>query len=425
MFISNTFKSGLSSAYCILLMLCTVSYSVSAATQSQDNTAIEETSSEVNNSGSTGAGFGGPNSPEGQLQESEREKAAMFNWNNIFGKYEPWHEWKKEVKDDHGFHFSGHHASMYQGLSDAPQGGDDSGASGVLRMNGKWDLLNRGKKNTGSLVLTVDHRHAYTDTAPADLAIGSAGYVGLTATFFNDIGVGVVYLNWSQSLNDGDSGFIVGRYDPNDYMNILGYANPWVTFTNLSIFLNASVAFPDSSWGVGGGHWLNDQWYVVGGINDANGLVSDNLEFFDGGSEFYKYAHVGWSPSKSERYSTNVHFLVWDVDERVDVDIDAANGYAIAANWTSAGGFMPFVHYGNSNSESTFNNPSPIYQESVTLGFTQQLPFRSDQAGIAVNWGELSGGDSEQTTVEAFWNIQVAAGFAVTPDIQYLRLCHR
>ena len=75
---------------------------------------------------------------------------------------------------------------------------------------------------------------------------------------------------------------IVGRYDPNDYQNVLGYVNPWTIFSNLAINLDASVALPDSSWGIGAGHWLNDTWYVLGSINDANGAGSDDLEFFKG-----------------------------------------------------------------------------------------------------------------------------------------------
>ena len=52
----------------------------------------------------------------------------------------------------------------------------------------------------------------------------------------------IVYLNWSQALNDGKSGLIVGRYHPTDYMNVLGYANPWTTFQNLASLLDPTVA---------------------------------------------------------------------------------------------------------------------------------------------------------------------------------------
>ena len=52
-------------------------------------------------------------------------------------------------------------------------------------------------------------------------------------------------LNWQQGFNDGNTGLIVGRCDPNDYMNVLGYVNPWMIFSNLTSNLDASVAFSD------------------------------------------------------------------------------------------------------------------------------------------------------------------------------------
>jgi porin len=364
----------------------------------------------------TSTSFGGPSSPEGQIEERSREKVPAFRFDGIYDAFEPWREWTDGVKDEHGFAFSGQYAIAAQGANESLGGGSTSGSSGVLRLNGVWELLNRGQDNPGKLVVMLDHRHEFNGPAPANLA-GDIGYIGVTNTFFNDIGFAVINLNWQQSLNSGNSGFVTGRYDPNDYMNILGYVNPFVSFTNLAVVLDVSVALPDSSWGIGAGHWFNDQWYVLGGVNDANGNATDNLEFFDGGSEFFKYAHVGWSPSKSQRYYSNVHLLIWDVDERDEAGVNAADGFAIGANWTFDKTWMPFLRYGESSGDS------PIYNKSATIGLLRKFHFRSDVAGIAINWGETPPvtGSTEQTTMEAFWNIQFARNLAFTPNIQYLR----
>jgi porin len=155
----------------------------------------------------------------------------------------------------------------------------------------------------------------------------------------------------------------------------------------------------------------------LGGVNDANGNGADNLEFFDGGSEFFKYAHVGWSPAKSQRYYSNVHLLYWDVDERIKAGVGAADGFAVAANWTFNKTWMPFLRLGKSNGDA------PIYNKSATIGLLRKFHFRSDVAGIAVNWGETPPvtGSVEQTTMEAFWNIQFARNLAFTPNVQYLK----
>jgi porin len=191
--------------------------------------------------------------------------------------------------------------------------------------------------------------------------------------------------------------------------------NPWTIFSNLAINLDTSVALPDSSWGISGGHWLNDQWYVLGGLNDANGLGNDDLEFFAGGAEFYKYAHVGWSPTQDERYLKNVHVLAWHVDDRKDVGIDSAQGIAIAANWIFADRWMPFARLGISKGSA------PIYNESFTLGLIHKFQTRSDLVGISANYGSPPDNSlRNQTTIEAFWRFQFSQGLAITPSVQLL-----
>jgi porin len=358
--------------------------------------------------------FGGPNSPAGELEEADRVRDPAFRFPRIDAAFKPWNDWKTRADDEHGFQISAHYSTMYQGLSDAVPGGDDASSSGVLRATMKWAPKGTDSTNAGSLNVILDHRHAFRDTAPADLA-GQAGYIGVTSLFYSDIKFAVIDLNWHQPLNGGRSGLIVGRYDPNDYMNVLGYVNPWTIFSNLAVTLDTSVALPDSSWGIGGGHWINDQWYVLGGINDANGLGSDDLEFFDGGAEFFKFAHVGWSPSKDERYFRNVHVMTWHVDQREKAGIPSANGVTVAANWTFDDRWMPFARLGFSS------GAAPIYNESATLGLIRKFMFRSDLVGIAANWGSPPDDTlSDQTTIEAFWRFQFSQGFAITPSVQLL-----
>lgn len=397
---------------CSLLVVTLFCISVSTATS-----AAEDNQKKTKELAGTDVDFGGPSSPRGLQEKAEKPKEPAFRFPEIDEAFKPWQSWKKSIKDEHGFSLNGHYAVSIQGVNDTVAGGSTTNASGVLRATGIWEALNRGTANNGSLVVTLDHRHSYTDNSPQDLA-GEIGYVGVTNLFFSDMGAAIINLNWQQRLNDGNTGFIVGRYDPNDYQNILGIVNPWSLFTNLEKSLDVSVALPDSSWGIGAGHWLNDQFYVLGGINDANGLGSDNLEFFEGGSEFYKYVHVGWSPSKNQRYFKNIHVLFWDVDERVDVGYEASNGFAIAANWMLDGNWMPYVRLGKSEGST------PIYNKSATLGILKKFSYRSDVIGAAITWGELpynaSFTSQEQTSAEVFWQIQFSQNLEITPNIQYI-----
>jgi porin len=260
----------------------------------------------------------------------------------------------------------------------------------------------------------MDHRHGYRAETPANLA-GQFGYIGQTGVFYNDMGFAVINLNWQQALRDGNAGFIAGRYDPNDYMNVLGYVNPWTIFSNLAVNLDTSVALPDSSWGISAGTFITDQFYVLGGINDANGLGSDNLEFFDGGAEFFKFMHIGWTPSQDERYFKNFHVMAWHVDEREDLGIDSAHGITFAANWTFDDRWMPFARLGFSKGSA------PIYNESVTLGVIRKFMYRSDLVGLAANHGSPPDSSlDDQTSVEAFWRFQFSENLAITPSVQLI-----
>lgn len=357
--------------------------------------------------------FGGPNSPEGQLEESDRIKEPAFRFPAIYNFFQPWRDWKRKQNEDHGFQLTGQYTTLYQGASKALNG-KDKASSGIFRATMKWTPVGRGTKNTGSLVLMIDNRHAFGDVAPSDFA-GELGYIGITGTLYSDADWVIPNLNWEQGLNEGRSGLLVGRYDPSDYMNVLGYTNPWTTFSNLAILLDASVQFGDSSWGVAGGSWINEQYYFIAGVNDANGSLTDNLEFFDGGAELYKWGHLGWSPSRDERFEKNLHFAIWHVDAREEAGTDSAKGIALAANWTTDGGWMPFLRAGWSD------GITPIYNRSASIGLIRKFSFRSDVAGIGINWGDPPD-DSlrEQTTIEAFWNFQLAQNLAITLSLQHL-----
>ena len=357
--------------------------------------------------------FGGPTSTEGDLEEADRKTTPAFRFPAVDAAFKPWQYWKSRVNADRGVQVSVHYSTLFQQLSDSLSG-EDKASSGVLRGTLKWTVVGRGTENWGALNVMADHRHGFRDVTPADLG-AEAGYLGLTGTFYNDIGFALINLNWTQAFNEGRSGIIAGRYDPNDYQNVLGMVNPWTIFSNLAVNLDTTVALPDSSWGVGGGTWLTDQWYALGGINDANGLATDDLDFFSGGAEFYKYAHVGWSPSRAERYFKNVHVLAWHVDEREDAGIDSAHGFALAANWTLDDRWMIFGRLGWSDATS------PIYNESMTLGFIRKFFYRSDLVGFAANRGSPPDGSlRDQTSIEAFWRFQFSQGLAITPSIQLL-----
>ena len=364
-----------------------------------------------------GPGFAGPGSTVRQMSEDDEQKQPLLGFPAIDEALEPWFETKKRLNEESGLQLGFAYTVSTQKASDSLTE-EDRGTTGIFRVSGKWEAYNRGEKNRGSLVFSVDNRSKYGDVATADLA-NEIGYIGPTAVLFSDAGTVLVDFNWQQFVNDGNSGFLVGRYDPSDYLNILGYANPWTTFQNLNILLDSSVAYPDVGIGAGAGHWFDDSWYGIAGFNDANGKL-DETAAFDNGAEFFKFAEVGWTASRDQRYLTNVHVTVWHVDEREDDGIDEAEGVLLGANYTLNKAWMAFGRLGWSDADAV-NDPQ-IYERSVTVGGLYLIPERSDLAGLAVNYGELAAeGLDSQTTAELFYRIQLGQNLAVTPSIQLLR----
>jgi porin len=356
--------------------------------------------------------FGGPGSVEGQLEEDDRVKDPVFRFPAIDRMLEPWFGWKGKLNENHGLALGFDFNMLYQALDGALPGEDDA-AGGVVRAYGRWAALNRGTDREGALFFKVEHRDTLgTDLAPAGLA-GQAGYIGVTGLNFSDPGLILGDLNWQQRLGK-KAGLIVGRYDPNDYLNVLGYVNPWSTFSNLSALLDASLALPDWSWGVGAGRWFGDGWYAAATINDANGSATQE-EFFDGGAEFVKLAEVGWSPSRADRYFRNFHVTAWHVDERDDAGIDSAEGVSVGGNWTWNRTWMVFGRVGVSDGDA------PIYNESASAGFGRLFRSNSDVLGLVYDWGDppQSALDA-QKTAELFYRLTLSQNLQVTPSLQWL-----
>ncbi|MDB4307740.1 carbohydrate porin [Gammaproteobacteria bacterium] len=400
--------------FAIYLLCAAVTSTVVAA--EQDNTTVPESTSRRYEIGyQETARFGGPNSPAGQLERDDTVREPAFDFPAIYEFTEPWRNWKRERLETNGLQIAGHYTTLYQRLSDSIDG-EDKASSGVFRGIAKWTLTGRDTANTGSLNAMVDYRHAFRDLAPSELAT-EAGYSGVTGTLYSDVDWVVVNLNWEQVLANGYGGVLVGRHDPNDYMNVHGFVNPWETFSNLSILLDSSVAFPDAGWGAIGGWRFTEQWYFALGFNDANGKVDDDLDWFDGGAEFFSWVEIGLSPSQAERWQRKFNVSLWHVDERDDAGIDSGNGVLVSGHWTFANRFGPFLKLGLSDGAEQV----VIYEKSVTLGFTWEIAPDADEIGFAVNWGEPPAKDlSDQTTLEAYYRFQFAQNFAITPSLQLL-----
>jgi porin len=362
------------------------------------------------------AEFGSMSNTVNQLEEDDRVKEPVIRFARIDQGLGGWYKMKRRLNEQSGVKFGFDYNSLYQSVSKSLTD-DDSAWSSVFRVLGTWELLNKGEDNPGTLVFGVESRHNVSHRiSPAELA-SQIGYIGVTGTLFNDVDSILGNLYFKQSFSNGKAGYLIGRFDPNDFQSVLGYANPWTTFSNVAILLAPTVAFADWSWGVGGGGWIGEKenWYFQGSINDANGTITDE-SFFDGGAEFYKHLEFGWSPSRAERYFTNIHLTAWHVDAREDAGIGSAHGITIGANKTWNETWMLFGRAGWSK------GAAPIYNQTATVGVGRLIRNWSDVFGFGVNWGRPPDSSlPEQWSAEVFYRLQLSQNLQLTPSLQYLK----
>ncbi|ARN74375.1 carbohydrate porin [Oceanicoccus sagamiensis] len=366
------------------------------------------------------ANFAGPASTVYQLEDDDEIKTPVFGLPVVDQMLQPWFDFKKSLNDDYGLQFGLEYTTVYQQTSDEIEGEDDHAWSGIVRAKGKWGLLNRGQVNQGALVFSVDNRANYSDVSPADFG-NNIGFIAQPAYLFSDVDNVLVDFHWQQLLSNGRTGFIVGRFDPSDFMHVLGHKSPWTSFQNLNVSLDSSIAYPDLGVGAGVGHWFepttSGQFYLLGGFNDANGKITEE-KAFQHGAEFFKFFELGWTPSRQERYSTNLHITFWDVDEREHDGVNAAKGVAVGTNYT----WQQLTVFGQVGISDTEDDADPqIYKNSYTTGLTYNIRNSSDQFGLAVNYGELAvAGLGEQTVVESYYRLQLTANMALTPSVQFI-----
>lgn len=357
--------------------------------------------------------LGGPASAPAQLEEDRLRRLEESRWPALDRFLDPVEAARDGLRESTGLSLSADYQTMFQQATDG-LGGPESAAAGQARLIGKWTLLDRGGSNPGNLVFILENRHRLgTDIAPADLA-GEVGYAGLTATTFGATNNSLSVAYWSQTLFDGRGGAVAGRIDPGDYTDILGYVNPRTTFSNFSILYNPVLPIPDPGFGLGGGAFLTDEFYVLAVIADANGSLTD-IDWFPGGDEIYSYGEIGWSPGKDQRYLTNLHLGVFHVDARDDAGVPESHGLVLSGNHTFGDELMIYGRLGWSE------GGAPIARLAAGGGLMWRPGHYDDLFGIGFTVADPSdSGLDTQTSVEAFYRFDLSDNLAITADLQYL-----
>ncbi len=367
-----------------------------------------------------GANFEGPDSVENTIAEQKAQKKS----------------WRESLAED-GFTFGADYFALGLTSVDGVNGDSVDASSGVARLYGSWHLFGKDTQNSGSLVWKVEHRHAYGDTAPKDYSFGPLGYVGSIGPAYSDQGFRVTDLNWKQKINDGKGTIVVGWQDVTNYADVYALASPWSGFTNLAFSTGSgAMGLPDDGvLALSAGHMLGENFYVVGGIADANGQSDDIFDGFDtvfgSDASYFTTLELGWTASQEQIYTDNFHVTLWDFgdDTRHSNSLAAEGGSGLNFSWSQfmTDQVMPFVRGGFSEGDVA------LYDKSISVGMGYfGLGKPTNNLGVALNWAEVNGdsfaadakaisGNTEQWTAEIYYNMQLNDFIQVTPDIQYIK----
>lgn len=358
-----------------------------------------------------GGGIGGPASVPAQLN-GEQATGPTYRCHVFDQVLQPWLDVKNRLAEEHRLVLGGDYNALYQNSSDSLTRNNDA-ASGIFRLYGDWTFFGEQDKTSGSLIFKGENRSRIgTEISPASLGF-DAGYLGIPGVLFNDANWFLSNLYWEQALF-GKVGIVVGRLEPDSFIDVSGYANPYIGFQNLAINVNPTIPFPDVGFGAAAGYIIEDQWALKAGFYDANGTPNE-YDIFEEGGEFFTHFELSWAPSRAERFLKEVHVAAWHVDERTNAAVPESWGVAVSGNWTFENRWMPFFRAGWSEGEA------PLMHRAVTGGVLRYCGYRGDLAGIGLSWEDpVDRSLPEQNSIELFYRLQIAQNLAITPSLQFL-----
>ncbi|WP_425080051.1 carbohydrate porin [Ruegeria denitrificans] len=349
-------------------------------------------------------GLSGPSSVEAELKPGDGLTDPQYRSEFPHNIAPGWFRWKDRLAEG-GFRFNVDYLAL--GQSTNADLGTGEAAGGIARVYGSWQATERG-----SLTFKIEDRHGYTDVAPQFLGL-DGGALSITGTAFNDNGLLLTNLFWTQRAENGAWTLQVGQIDVTDFVDIYGLVSPYSGFQNLSFNTNPTINTPNQGIGIAGGIKLNENFYAVASVADANADPSDpSLDVFSDGNLFKSF-EIGYTSGFDRIYFDNIHLTLWHADAADDGSRAEDYGGVFSAAWFVDNKWMPFFRAGASKGTAA------LYDRSVSAGLGY-YGRNTDLAGLGLNWAEARGIDGGQFTLEAFYRFSISPGLQITPSLQFI-----
>jgi porin len=369
---------------------------------------------------SEGGTFGGPSGVAGEQRIIE-EILDAYRTDNRRIYLKPWYDWKSRLKERSGLSFGINAQMVYAGVSDA-LGQEDDAAGGIYRLQGEWALIGRDTGHPGSLVFRIENRSKIGGgIPPASLR----GEIGAAATdpgfaYSDNFGTNFSVLAWQQLFAGKRAGVAVGLLDFSAYLDAMYYQTIARGFLNRSFILSPTLATTGiGALGATGKGMMGENFWIGGGIYDANAKSGDPSFATWNSSELLKHAEIGWTPGFSRRATDRVQLTYWRKDRLAAKGTPSGNGWLFSWSWKIKDRWVPFARAGWSD-----GGGGALARRSVSAGFSCRMALH-DWLTLGVGANKPSstthGADLKtEQVLEASYLWQITANTSLLPDLQLI-----
>ena len=373
-----------------------------------------------------------PMDPEKVIDDIVPKPGALFD----IGVSQNYFDWKDDVYNKTGLKFGVSYQLLTQVASTvAPDAIYDKAVGQWAGFMTKWTLINRNKKNKGSLVFSMfDRRGLGNNAVPSNFGIVDIGGITTNVEFTN-WNFAIENLYWEQwiGLGERDVMFRIGNQVATVIIDPFRFKDSRVSFTTGPFAFHPTMPTPTFGFGAAF-KWLpakGSGLYISGTLNDMNG--DPNLQGFDWSTvsrgEFFYAGEVGYNWVRGKGDYDHLSLLVFYADERSTrspetLPNEAGGGFSILGEKQS-GNWVGFAKY-TYNTAQGGGVTGTLSNHTVTAGTVyKNLLNINGETGAGFYYmdpiDEIFGEDARnQTGIEAYWRISLTRNIWVTPGIQFV-----
>lgn len=277
-----------------------------------------------------------------------------------------------------------------------------------------WSPVDDEDWGTGQLGVIVEGGQILSHRRDLDLT-ENIGAVGGVNDNLDTEQIVLAELWWEQRFADDTVVLVLGKIDASVYLAGNSAADDGSTlFLSTVLSTKSSVPFPDNGLGANLTVTPNEDWYVSFGISDAAAVTTqspfstlDEDKAFIGGE-------IAFTPTFDE-YEGIYRFMFWGVEG--EGNAEDGSGIAVSFEQQLPNQIRAFVRAGYADKDVS------DFEYTASAGVNIESPFGrvDDLIGLGVGWVHPADDTlNDETTIEAFYRVQVLETLAITPDLQFI-----